>query len=406
MAALLCCLVGCGSSTRASSHGAADDRPQALLVESVPAETSLGSADVADTHEVWLEMIDGAERRLDIAQFYVANKPGGGGRLEPVLRAVERAADRGVKVRLLADRAFASKYPTSLQRLGTRAAVRSTAAFGRGGGVHHAKYLIVDNREIFVGSANFDWRALEHIHELGIRLRSPALAGALRDIFEIDWHLAAGDDTRSGAATPQPQTATAQSWGITTLGDGAHARLLASPRGMLAGAASWDLPHLLAAIGEARERISVQLLTYDTSRRDGSRFEGLDAALRSAAQRGVAVRLLLSHWQRRHMESVQGLQSVPNIDVKLVTIPAHSSGFIPFARVAHAKYMVVDGRLAWLGSSNWKGEYFFASRNVGLLLQGGAVVRQLAEVFEQLYDSRHATMVDPTAHYEPPQIGP
>ena len=37
------------------------------------------------------------------------------------------------------------------------------------GGVQHAKFFIVDGEEVFLGSQNFDWRALKHIHELGVR---------------------------------------------------------------------------------------------------------------------------------------------------------------------------------------------------------------------------------------------
>ena len=44
------------------------------------------------------------------------------------------------------------------------------------GGVLHAKGMIVDGRTFFLGSQNWDWRALEHIHELGVRVRHPDLA--------------------------------------------------------------------------------------------------------------------------------------------------------------------------------------------------------------------------------------
>ena len=50
------------------------------------------------------------------------------------------------------------------------------------------------------------------------------------------------------------------------------------------------------------------------------------------------------------------------------TVPAAASGFIPFGRVAHAKYMAVDGRLAWVGTSNWEGNYFRGSRNVDIAI--------------------------------------
>ena len=62
-----------------------------------------------------------------------------------------------------------------------------------------------------------------------------------------------------------------------------------------------------------------------------------------------------------------------NIEVKLVTIPEWSGGFIPFARVIHAKYLVVDAEHSWLGTSNWSKDYFFKSRNVGIVVNGLAL---------------------------------
>ena len=70
------------------------------LVESYPIETSLDHPDIPDAHDVWLAMIDGARRRIDLAQFYASNRAGS--RLEAVVQSLERAADRGVVVRFLA----------------------------------------------------------------------------------------------------------------------------------------------------------------------------------------------------------------------------------------------------------------------------------------------------------------
>lgn len=55
------------------------------------------------------------------------------------------------------------------------------------GGILHAKYLLVDGEQAFVGSQNFDWRALEHIHETGLRISDAKVVGQIRAIFEQDW---------------------------------------------------------------------------------------------------------------------------------------------------------------------------------------------------------------------------
>ena len=77
----------------------------------------------------------------------------------------------------------------------------------------------------------------------------------------------------------------------------------------------------------------------------------LNAALQ-AAGRGVQVQLLLADWSKRPhtIAGLQKLARIPNIAVRLTTIPLWSGGFIPFARVTHAKALVVDGKRVAAGS--------------------------------------------------------
>jgi hypothetical protein len=78
------------------------------------------------------------------------------------------------------------------------------------------------------------------------------------------------------------------------------------------------------------------------------------------------------------------------VDVKVITIPPWSGGPIPFSRVSHAKYMVVDGERSWVGTSNWEGDYFFRSRNVGVVVEGAATARALSRVFDDGFAGAYA----------------
>jgi phosphatidylserine/phosphatidylglycerophosphate/cardiolipin synthase-like enzyme len=366
------------------------------LAESVPTGSTLDEAGRARIHRVWRDMIDRATNRIELSQFYVSNAPDS--RLEPVLAAIERAADRGVTIRLLADAKFANTYPDSLARLQRRVELRRYDMGALTGGVQHAKYFIVDACESFVGSANFDWRSLEHIHELGIRIRSGAMAKALGEVFALDWELASGGS---------PATDTSRILDIFPIHiNGGAVSPAFSPRGWLPDERSWDLPRLVEMIDGAHKTIRVQLLGYHAGHRDGRPFDALDAALRRAAKRGVKVELAVSHWDTRK-ERIAGLKSLmaDGVAVKIVTIPEHDSGFIPFARVIHAKYMTVDRRSSWIGTSNWSGDYFEASRNVGVLIEGESINAQLRAIFDPLYNGPYAAVVDPNADYPPPRIG-
>ena len=135
-------------------------------------------------------------------------------------------------------------------------------------------------------------------------------------------------------------------------------------------------------------------------------FPTLDDGAARAAARGVQVRLLVSDWcKRRRLASrgCSGSRGSPNVEVRVITIPPWSGGYIPFARVAHAKYLVVDGEHAWVGTSNWEGDYFIKSRNVGVIVDGGALPRRLDSFFVDDWKSNYVQRVDPAASYVAPR---
>src|SRR5688572_7036530 len=261
------------------------------LVESFPVETTMDHPDLRDAHVVWPEMIDRAQKTLDFAEFYASDDPDSRrSRLETVTQAVERAAARGVKVRFLAEKVFQKTYPELLARLGAKPGieVRIYDFAAIAGGVLHAKYFLVDGRELYVGSQNFDWRSLQHIQELGARIIEPDVARAYADVFETDWALAGGGDKRNRTRSNYLFPAA-----VDDGGDTAQVTPVFSPTGWLPDQTLWDLPRLDEMIDRATRTARVQLLTYKTTSRDGSYFDTLDAALRWAASRGVQVQLLL-----------------------------------------------------------------------------------------------------------------
>ncbi len=359
----LALLAGCASTVAPAPTPSPSPAPAppatATLVESTPLETSIATPGVPEAADVWLQMVRGARRSIDLAEFYVSDAPGS--RLHEILAEIERAAARGVHVRLLVDELFYAKYPEvpdawkalpnmEVHRLDLKP------------GVLHAKYFVVDGRDAYLGSQNFDYRSLEHIFEIGVHTDSPAVATRLERVFESDWshtplHL---DSTPPGDLT-----------------------LKVSPQSLAGGDANWDLPVLLKRIASAQKEICAEVLTYKTKNRDGSSFTEIDDALRAAAARKVAVKFVVSTWGEGD-ESVNALAAVPGIDVKVIPVARHSSGEIPFARVAHAKYAVFDGERSWIGTSNWEGDYFYKSRNVSLFVEGGEVTKTARRVFQHV----------------------
>jgi phosphatidylserine/phosphatidylglycerophosphate/cardiolipin synthase-like enzyme len=412
-------LCGCGAAPRAFAAGSAGAPAASTpaipiagygdceIVESAPVETSLDHPEIRNAAEVWPQMIRAAERSLDFAEFYVSTQAGS--RLETVIAEIEKAAKRGVRVRFLGEKAFYKTYPETYDRLAKRKNIDvrflNLKAPGRPGGVLHAKYFIADGEQVFLGSQNFDWRALDHIQELGVRLSGEDLASYYQEVFEADWALAALDSGGAVPSAPRPQGAL-PIVRVESPGDTLRLWPTMSPVGWIPCEECWDETHLVRLLDGARTDAMVQLLTYrPVSGREY--YAAIETALRRAAARGVHVRLLLSDWCKRPnvIPYLKSLSLVPNIEVRLVTIPQWSGGFIPYARVIHAKYLVVDGRRAWIGTSNWERDYFHNTRNVGLALESDRIGSHLTRFFESNWESEYAYPVRPEEAYSPPRIG-
>lgn len=158
------------------------------LVYTAPVETALQADDLRNTAEVWREMFDAAKTRIDLGQFYVANQDGS--LLDGVLQHLKSAGERGVKIRfLLEEKGIRLSTAETLERLKAipNLELRIIPYQKLSGGILHAKYLLVDGEQAFVGSQNFDWRALEHIHETGLRISDARVVGQIQAIFEQDW---------------------------------------------------------------------------------------------------------------------------------------------------------------------------------------------------------------------------
>jgi phosphatidylserine/phosphatidylglycerophosphate/cardiolipin synthase-like enzyme len=378
---------------------------QIQLVESVPVETNLGIEETKRTLDVWLEMFNGAQNTIDIEIFYLSNQQGEP--LEQIVSALENAAQRNVKIRIIADAKFANIYPETLDRLNAvpNIEVRQTSFFDEMNGVQHSKYFVVDANQIFLGSQNYDWRSLKHIHELGIRIHSKRLAKFVLKIFDLDWALSVNPNQSMEAL---PDSAVINSENPVHLSwNGEEISMYPSltPKGYIFPRMAFDEAELLKLIGNAREKIYIQLLSYDPAYH-GDYYAVLENALRSAAARGVQVRLIVSDWNKSKpgVDYLKSLQVLPNIEVKFSTIPQYSGGFIPFARVEHCKYMVVDDSMTWIGTSNWARNYFYASRNLGLVIKSELVNSIVQQVFSKSWDSQYTYLVDPSRQYKAPKI--
>jgi phosphatidylserine/phosphatidylglycerophosphate/cardiolipin synthase-like enzyme len=416
-----------GPAARAEAAGA-----PIRLIESVPIETGLGNPELPRALDVWLELIRGARSSLDFEQFYLSNWPGEP--MEPVLKAIGEAAGRGVRVRLLLDRRMHETYPMPADSLGRLPGieVRSIDFGPLAGGVQHSKYFLVDRATVVVGSQNFDWRALEHIHELGVAVRDARLARIFGDVFEADWALGVGVTGVPGAgaagapgavphdrAIPAPADSAARMLARRALAGGARVEGLPlvivqspgdtalvwpsySPRGWIPDSTLWDRDAVVRLIDGARRTLAGQVLTYSPVDRR-QRDDGIQDALKRAAARGVRVRLVISDWEGEGdpMRALQELSALPGVEIRRSSVPEWSGGYIPFARVEHCKYLVADSDRVWVSTSNLDPGYFYGTRNLSLTIQNAPLARAALRGFEPSWDAAAGAPITSTSRFAP-----
>ncbi len=375
---------------------------QIELVESIPIETSLDNEDIRNTSEVWIEMISSAKKSLDFGEFYISHKEGES--LSPILNAIYEAADRGVKVRFIVDGNMYKTYPETADKLKEHENI-DVHVYNLSeitGGVLHAKYFIVDGKEIFIGSQNFDWRALTHIHELGIRINNASLTKFYNELFELDW-LLSSENANTDSLLKNIEFSD-KKYRVSQR-DKKHRKSLLIPTAsnpkIIYHKENWDETQLLEMIEKAKEKIQIQLLSYSLQSR-GKPYNVLDNALRSAAARGIKVEMILSDWNfySPRIENIKSLHSVPNIDIKFSTIPEASTGYVGFARVEHCKFMVIDNKEFWLGTSNWSESYFYKGRNIGIIVKNKKLATRVSQKFYKSWDSEYCKRVDLEKEYK------
>jgi phosphatidylserine/phosphatidylglycerophosphate/cardiolipin synthase-like enzyme len=380
--------------------------PDMEIVESTPVGTSLDNSDVRNTHEVWLEMIGRTQRTLDIEQFYISNESGK--LLEDILAAVYAAADRNVKVRIIVDARMYKTYPASVDSLGRYRNIETRridfGAIARG--VQHAKYFIVDEKEVFVGSQNFDWRALEHIHELGLRIHNKEFAAVYEDVFNLDWQLSSvtAKSIDPASFTKRYQTPIRISTGTR---DDAFVVPTFSPIGFILDSSLWDERVIVKLINGARQTLTLQFLSYSILERGRGSYTAIDDAIRNAAKRGVKVKMIVSDWEKGSpaVRALKDLSSIPNIEVAFTSIPQWSGGYIPFARVEHCKYIVADNTRFWLGSSNCEKSYYYSTRNLGAVCNSPSLAGTLARIFLKSWDSPYKELITRDGEYKAREHG-
>jgi phospholipase D3/4 len=205
----------------------------AFLVESIPngMESLEGTKGVRYTKNVLTDLTNKAKETIDMTAMYWTLKPNaerpdeagfteeqflemGGNYGRALSDALVNAAKRGIKIRILQSPGFEGNGEKQeideLVMYKNHVEVRQiNMEDWYDGGIMHQKIWVFDNRDIYLGSANMDWRSLTQVKEMGIVLEDqPDFAKDVTHYFDGWWHVASME-------TPKKETVFDHASGFT-----------------------------------------------------------------------------------------------------------------------------------------------------------------------------------------------
>jgi phospholipase D3/4 len=451
----------------------------AYLVESIPKglEDLRGTPGVAYTEDVLVRLTSNAKSSIDLTAMYWAllADPGsddekgftpeqldemGAGAGRALYEALRAAAQRGVHIRILQGPGFSSHRQESdaLQAdFPDRISIHSVEMgkwYGGSGGIMHQKVWIFDQRHLYLGSVNMDWKSITQVKEMGVVVEDcPDLAADAGRYFEAWWAFAALSPTSVQVFDPvarinrrawsllvpperrtQSPLATACSWKVPLSlelgGEQGTVFLTGCPREVLDPGRTWDEEGLIRTIDDARKSICVSVMDFAPvgifDRKSAAATAGsggaipydtpvwwsslFDALLSAVLTRKVYVRLLVSKWA--HTSSLiapflVALQKAADagraghnmtagqLEIKQFIIPGwdSTSGSVrkyPGHTRVNHTKYIVTDRRINIGTSNMTWDYFASTAGSSFNADHPTLVRTLQSVFDRDWASSYA----------------
>ncbi|CAG2108596.1 unnamed protein product [Medioppia subpectinata] len=400
----------------------------AQLVETIPIGLTYNTTIKSkSTFDALIGLVSSAKFTIDIASIYwtlqgtdvMPHPNNSSAKGTKLLNAfMDLSKYRSVKIRIASNNNIFGDNSTDLALLQGLAQIREINFNRLMGGVLHTNFVIVDNKHLYIGSANMDWRALTQIKELGIVLNDcHTLANDLSKIFQVFWYLGVENSTIP-KQWPQELTTTFNASNpllISINQTNYSVYLSSSPKPLCPFGRTNDIDAILFIIENADKFIHISVMNYYPLflfQKNIHFWPLIDNALKSAViDRKVNVRLLVSHTNYTRESLLIFLHSLAafndekifgaTIEVKLFVVPTFTpfQASIPYARMYHDKYMVTD-KTAYIGTSNWAADYFVNSAGNGFIITSKNntsaehnLRNDLQSIFQRDWDSSYAKYV-------------
>jgi cardiolipin synthase A/B len=350
------CLLRCASSAAPVPAGfVAPDGNQVLEVDAGEGDAAVPIADTGTSGPAWLSQLGlqgtvthfaspnpngfevpvaefaAAKTSIDMVIFNITETTS--------IAALKAAAARGVVVRMIVDSALSQSDFDTLRTGGVNIR-RGSSAFS----LTHEKSFSVDKKRVTIMSANMT-KLYASTRDFGIVTSDPGVATEWQQVFDADWA-----NAPAGTKTTPPLSNPNLIWAPVS--------------------ASSKLTELVQSATR-----SIALTVENIS--DGVFI----AALRDAAARGVAIRVVTPKCPLGNPPALNygGLATLKSVGVTVKQAVYPSTTAKPYM---HQKMMLVDDTRMYVGSINFSNNSIQKSRELGIVLRDASAIAAMQSNFE------------------------
>lgn len=308
-------------------------------------------------------LIDAANDHVYVATFILGRDASG----DALVEALTKKAAAGVTVRLLLDalgcvhinRAALADFHRAGGRSARFMPMLHLPLRGRANLRNHRKMILVDGREGMIGGMNL---AAEYMgpagdknywQDLSAAVTGPVVA-QLETVFRSDWKFAHGETLPLPVAAP---------------GDGPTLLQLVASGPDVAGDTIHDA--VLTALCKTTRRLWIVTPYFVPD-------EPLAEALCLAARRGIDIRIILPRHSNHRLADLARESYLTQLQESGATVLLYSE------RMLHAKAVLVDDRIAMVGSANMDMRSLLLNYELALCIYDSPIAAQLAQWAESL----------------------
>ena len=250
----------------------------------------------------------------------------------------------------------------------------------------HAKYAVIDEQFLLIGSENYSPTGNPSPGTLGNRgweifTQDPSLAQEYKQIFATDSSTQFGDvaDLTKHAAVNTTSSRPLKSAGMGAHLDASQIVRITSPDTSLNG--------LVGLINQARKNIEIEQMTFDSTWNKQAGASPLYVAILNAARRGVHVRVLLNDSHvfdhpgkpaaPHNLDTIKLYLGVGNLEARTANLKAMGVDYI------HNKGMLVDGTQTLISSINWDQNSIQSNREAAVAITSPQVNQYYEALFNQ-----------------------